>query len=397
MRAPLSWLREYVRVDATAARDRAAARRLVARGRARDRGRRRRRRRQPLVPAGRQGASSADKHPNADKLQLCQVDVGEGEPRQIVCGAWNFGVGATVAVGLPGRAAARLPGAARRAAASGRALARDDPRRGRDRARLRPRRDHAAARRDRAGHAARGRPAGARAGARRDADDEPGRPALDGRARARGRDAVRRRAAAGRRRRTRRSSIPSGSTSRSTTRTAARATSPACFKNVAVGPSPMWLRARLHAAGMRSISNVVDVTNYVMHVYGSPLHAFDRAKLDGGRIVVRHARGGRGGADARRHAAQARRARSPDHRRRRSRSRSRRSWAALDSEVGDDDDRGAARGRELRADRDPADVGAARPAHRGLEPLGEGRRPAPRRAGRRAREPADRRSRRCAS
>ena len=54
----------------------------------------------------------------------------------------------------------------------------------------------------------------------------------------------------------------------------------------------MWLRARLHAAGMRSISNVVDVTNYVMHVHGSPLHAFDRAKLDGGRIVVRHARRG---------------------------------------------------------------------------------------------------------
>ena len=49
----------------------------------------------------------ADKHPNADKLQLCQVDVGKGEPQQIVCGAWNFGVGATVAVGLPG---ALLPG-----------------------------------------------------------------------------------------------------------------------------------------------------------------------------------------------------------------------------------------------------------------------------------------------
>ena len=43
---------------------------------------------------------------------------------------------------------------------------------------------------------------------------------------------------------------------------------------------------------MRSISNVVDVTNYVMHVYGSPLHAFDRAKLAGGRIVVRRARPG---------------------------------------------------------------------------------------------------------
>ncbi|HVM69916.1 MAG TPA: hypothetical protein VM204_08790, partial [Gaiellaceae bacterium] len=50
----------------------------------------------------------AGKHPNADRLQLCQVDVGEGEPRQIVCGAWNFGAGATVAVALPG---ALLPGA----------------------------------------------------------------------------------------------------------------------------------------------------------------------------------------------------------------------------------------------------------------------------------------------
>ena len=44
----------------------------------------------------------AGKHPNADRLQLCSVDVGEGEPRQIVCGAWNFSAGATVAVALPG-------------------------------------------------------------------------------------------------------------------------------------------------------------------------------------------------------------------------------------------------------------------------------------------------------
>ena len=44
----------------------------------------------------------AVKHPNADRLQLCQVDIGDGDPRQIVCGAWNFGAGATVGVALPG-------------------------------------------------------------------------------------------------------------------------------------------------------------------------------------------------------------------------------------------------------------------------------------------------------
>src|SRR5437588_316626 len=56
----------------------------------------------------------AGKHPNADRLQLCRVDVGEGEPRQIVCGAWNFGGVATVAVALPG---AVLPGGRRLEAA----------------------------------------------------------------------------------------------------------------------------------------------------------------------------------------------------------------------------------------------------------------------------------------
>ena len=75
------------------------------------------------------------------------------------------------------------------------------------------------------------------------------------------------------------------------------------FRGVRVGPSPQWLRSRLHLAGMRSISNVVDVTNYVMHVWGSPLHAFDRSKLAGGRIVVRRARRGRDAAHARRDAS----------------------------------------------------------------------------------------------
>jgi phenylalanyl-tRNA synthetase beta chain len=61
------------------------------------------------------------------------------------------------------------------------------------------------------------------------------------------------------------------------------------FRNVTIAPSPLWLKARLLAAGMRPISNVVDVTNYVMLALGNPLHAFDYAKLAEGRIVVRRA------------------------------------------------------------------------------------------------------------
>ncbi len=61
------------------------------------------------------------------------------------------------------------------------------------------------------------------------------------------------------------------------------------FRDVSIGPSPAWLRTRLTAAGMRPISNVVDVTNYVMLALGNPLHAFDFSTLRGGRIVVRRA------------------------------------------------------------------------------------------------------------
>ncbi len=61
---------------------------------------------------------------------------------------------------------------------------------------------------------------------------------------------------------------------------------------VKVGPSPFWLRKRLETLGVRPISNVVDVTNYVMFECGQPLHAYDLARLNGKRLVVRRARKG---------------------------------------------------------------------------------------------------------
>ena len=100
MKVPVSWLREYVDFDLPVEE---LARQLVFTSCEVDRIVRR------GVPGGDNLAYfvvgkvlEADKHPNADKLQLTKVDVGEGEPRSIVCGAWNFGAGATVAVVVPG-------------------------------------------------------------------------------------------------------------------------------------------------------------------------------------------------------------------------------------------------------------------------------------------------------
>src|SRR4051795_8490126 len=105
MRVPVSWLREYVplKMPLPELADRlsistAEVEGIERRGVPDEDGN------LDLFRVGR--VVEAIKHPNADRLQLTKVDVGEGEPRSIVCGAWNFGVGATVGVALPG---AKLP------------------------------------------------------------------------------------------------------------------------------------------------------------------------------------------------------------------------------------------------------------------------------------------------
>jgi phenylalanyl-tRNA synthetase beta chain len=229
----------------------------------------------------------AAKHPNADRLQLCRVDVGEGEPLQIVCGAWNFGPGATVAVALPG---AVLPGGlelerrkVRGELSNGMILAEDEVELGPDHTGIMV------------------------------LDDalEPGTPLVDVLPIA---DDVLHVEATGNRpdllavygiAREVAALYDLGLAPPPGTEPERAGDEPVdveiedlegcpryigrLFRDVQIGPSPVWLKARLIAAGMRPISNVVDVTNYAMLALGNPLHAFDFTALRGGRIVVRRA------------------------------------------------------------------------------------------------------------
>jgi len=232
----------------------------------------------------------AVKHPNADRLQLCQVDVGEADPRQIVCGAWNFGAGATVGVALPG---AVLPGGlkleqrkVRGEVSDGMILAEDEIELGTDHSGIMVLSNGIEP----------GTPLGdvlPLTDSVLELETSHNRPdllAVYG---------IAREVAA----------LfdlelapPPGTDPQHGADRLVNVTIEdyeGCpryigrlFTNAAVGPSPVWLKARLLAAGMRPISNVVDITNYVMLALGNPLHAFDHSKLAGGRIVVRRARQG---------------------------------------------------------------------------------------------------------
>ena len=289
MKVPVSWLREYVAFTAPVedvaerlAIASAEVERVTRRG----------------VPDENGNLGSflvgrvveAGKHPNADRLQLCRVDVGEPEPRQIVCGAWNFGAGATVAVALPG---AVLPdgrtlerATLRGSVSDGMILSEQELDLGPEHSGIlvlpepwepgtpladviplwdqvielevtgnRPdllsvhglaREIAALYRLDLAPLPVTGPPAAGDEEVIVEIDDLEGCPRYIGR----------------------------------------------LFREVTVAPSPPWLKARIVASGMRPISNVVDITNYVMLAFGSPLHAFDAERLAGGRIGVRRARPG---------------------------------------------------------------------------------------------------------
>jgi phenylalanyl-tRNA synthetase beta chain len=286
MKVPLSWLREYVRTEATV--EQIADRLSIATAEVHGIERRGVPGDLALFRVGR--VLDAGKHPNADRLQLTSVDVGEDRPYQIVCGAWNFGAGATVAVALPGATLANGLTLERRKlrgeTSEGMILAEDEVGLGTDHDGIMV----------------------------LDGSLEPGTPLAEvlplvdevlevevtgNRVDLLSIYGLAREVAAltdGELVPLDASEPPGGDLEPVSVLVDDWAGCPRyigrLFRDVAIAASPPWLRARLHLAGLRAISNVVDVTNYVMHALGNPLHAFDQETLHEGRIVVRRARPG---------------------------------------------------------------------------------------------------------
>jgi phenylalanyl-tRNA synthetase beta chain len=285
MKVPVSWLREYVELTLPLEE---LARQLVFTSCEVDR-------------IARRGVTDSDgnyghfvvgkvleaiKHPNADKLQLTKVDTGDGEPRSIVCGAWNFGAGATVAVVTPG---ATMPGdfkiekrKLRGEVSDGMILSERELELGTDHGGIMLLADELEA----------GTPLGDVLPLGDDVLEietlynRPDLTSIYGIARE---VAALTGAELG--------PVPGTDPARDGDEPFSLAIDDldACprfiarvFRDVTIGESPAWLKGRLMGAGMRPISNVVDITNYVMLALGSPLHAYDADTLRGG-IVVRRA------------------------------------------------------------------------------------------------------------
>jgi phenylalanyl-tRNA synthetase beta chain len=235
------------------------------------------------------------KHPNADRLRLCLVDVGEGEPRQIVCGASNFAVGDTVVVALPGAVLPGSPEPLRRAKLRGEVS---------DGMMLSERELQLSDEHDGIIRLPDMYEIGSAAGEHFALADT----VLDLEVTANRGDLMCVYGIA------REIStlldtelapmpgvVPPATGSRPTSdvvrvgiddfERAPRFTARA-FDGIAVAASPLRMRQRLAAAGMRPISNVVDITNYVMLGIGSPTHAYDATKIDGGELTARRARPG---------------------------------------------------------------------------------------------------------
>ena len=288
MRVPLTWLHEYCAPDVDTF---ALADRLAMTG-------------TEVERVERHGVTAlehfvvgkvleAEQNPDADRLRVCRVDTGDGEPSQIVCGAPNVAAGQTVAVARPGAVmpdGTKLKVAQLRGQASnGMILAEDEVGIGLDHAGTMVLDDALAPgtplqsvlpiatdvlvleitpnRPDclgiygiaREAHAATGAPLAPPPWA----DDSA---AVPGR-------------------------LDAASITVDCPDLCPRFTARA-FENVTIGPSPRWLKARLMAAGQRPISNVVDITNYVMLLTGQPLHAFDLDRIAGHELTVRTARDG---------------------------------------------------------------------------------------------------------
>jgi len=230
-------------------------------------------------------------HPNADRLSVCQVDDGSGQERQIVCGAKNYKVGDKVPLALPGAVLvgdlkikpSKLRGVESQgmlcspselglsADGDGLLILSPEAKIGEPIASLFPENtvldvEITPNRGDLLSHFGLAREIAALTGA---ASPSSRMEQSDASQPARGRA----------------DSITISAPNECPFYSARR------IENITVGPSPDWLRARLESVGLRSINNIVDITNFVMLELGQPLHAFDADKLTGG-INVRLATAG---------------------------------------------------------------------------------------------------------